>query len=327
VPIHKRVARAFEDRPTGSISVDTARPVTIVADERNNALLVRSSYRLFQRIRDAVKVLDVPLSQVVIEATILEVKITDALKYGVQWYLAGNGFTLRNSSSSTVSDSGLTGLVATAEQLASGISVTAVIDALDDVTDVSVVSSPYLTVMDRKTARLVVGDQIPFTTTSQTVSNDGESVINQNIEIKDTGVILEVQPVIRADNSIELHIVQELSSAELAASLSTLTPTVTTRQITSDIMVYSGRTVLLGGLIQDRKDEQKTGIPLLRQAPVVGKLFEQTSTTDTRTEVIVLITPRVARKSGEIERITEQLRQHLRLSGTFPDRPADEAAD
>jgi general secretion pathway protein D len=152
-------------------------------------------------------------------------------------------------------------------------------------------------------------------------------VINQNIEIKDTGVILEVQPVIRADNSIELHIVQELSSAELAASLSTLTPTVTTRQITSDIMVYSGRTVLLGGLIQDRKDEQKTGIPLLRQAPVVGKLFEQTSTTDTRTEVIVLITPRVARKSGEIERITEQLRQHLRLSGTFPDRPADEAAD
>lgn len=316
-----RVAQAFGQRQAATISVDSGGAVSIVADERNNALLVRSSYRIFKRIREAVQVLDVPLSQVVIEATILEVTITDALKYGVQWYLAGSGFTLRNSSTSTVGDTDLTGLVATVEQLASGISVTAVIDALDDVTDVTVVSSPYLTVMDRKTARLVVGDQIPFSTKSQASSDDGTVTVTQEIETRDTGVVLEVQPIIRADNSIELRIVQELSSAELTSGVVNLTPTVSTRQITSEVMVYSGRTVLLGGLIQDRKDDIVTGIPLLREAPVVGKLFEQRSTTDTRTEVVVLITPRVARKSSEIERITEQLSRHLNLSGPYPSAP------
>src|SRR5690606_6352147 len=104
-----------------------------------------------------------------------------------------------------------------------------------------------------KTARLQVGDQIPFATTSQTASGSGDVAVTQEISTRDTGVILEVTPIVRGDNSIELTIRQEVSTPTTTSV--TLTPTVTTRQISSDIMVYSGRTVLLGGLIQDRQDD------------------------------------------------------------------------
>jgi general secretion pathway protein D len=320
--ISSRVAQAFDERPESRISIDSSVEISIVADERNNVLLVRSSYRNFKRIREAVRTLDVPLSQVVIEATILEVKITDALRYGVQWFLSGNGFTMRSSNSNSQEDQGLSGLAATVEQLVSGVSVNAVIDALDDVTEVSVISTPYLTVMNQKTARLVVGDQIPFSTKSQSASSDGDVAVTQEISIKDTGVIMEVQPIIRANNSIELHIVNELSSAELQSGEVNLTPTITTRQITSDIIVHSGHTVLLGGLIQDRTEQQKTGIPLLRKTPIIGRLFEQTNNSDIRTEVVVLITPRVARSSSEIEQITNTLRHHMNLPQPYSGVPA-----
>lgn len=308
-----RIEQAFEERPEGRIAVDSSDTISIVADERNNVLLVRSSYRNFKRIREAVRTLDVPLSQVVIEATIIEVKITEELKYGVQWFLSGTGFTVRSSQSASTADPGLAGFAATVQQLYSGISVNAVIEALDDVTDVSVISSPYLTVLNQKTARLVVGDQIPFATRSQSSNNNGNVTVTQDVEIKDTGVILEVKPVIRANNAVELRVAQELSSAEQQAGGSNLTPTITTRQITSDIVVQSGRTVLLGGLIQERTVQQKSGVPLLRKAPLIGRLFEQTANTDLRTEVVVMITPRVARTTSQIERITDQLRHHLNL--------------
>ncbi len=317
----ERVADAFDEPAVTTISVDSSAP-SIIPDTRNNTLLVRSSYRVYKRIRETVQLLDVPLGQVVIEATILEVKVTDALKYGVQWYLSGNGFTVRNSPGAGVGDSGLTGFVASVEQLASGVTVNAVIDALDDVTEVSVVSSPYLTVLDRKTARLVVGDQIPFATKSQTTSSSDDNMVNVTNEIvtRDTGVVLEVLPVIRGDNSIELRIQQEISTPVLTSGAPNLTPTVTTRQITSDVLVYSGRTVLLGGLIQDRTDANATGVPILRDAPFLGKLFEQNSRSDARTEVIVLITPRVSRQAGEVEQITDLLRNHMKI-GASPNHP------
>lgn len=169
------------------------------------------------------------------------------------------------------------------------------------------VSSPYLTVLDGETARLVIGDQIPFATTSQTSSNSGNVTVTQKIEILDTGVVLEITPRIHGNNSVNLNIVQSVSAPVAAASNQGLTPIISTRDITSRILAQSGRTILLGGLIQDRLEKQEDGVPRASKLPVVGGLFRQNRNSASRTELLVLITPRVVRGSSEIENITRLL--------------------
>jgi len=254
--------------------------VSIVAEKRNNTLLIYSTYAVFRRIREVVRTLDVPQAQVVIEATVAEVELKDELGYGVQWYLSGMGFTAHsaNPPGPQPLDPGIGG-VAVLQRSIAGFDTKVVLDALQTVTKVKVISSPYLTVMDGKSARLVIGDQIPFAVASQTQSQPDNStqpvILTQEIETKDTGVILEITPSIRANNSVLLNINQEVSKASESAVKGNLTPIISKRNVTSDIVVQSGRTAILGGLIEDRTDEVETGVPILRKVPVLGNLFKQ----------------------------------------------------
>jgi general secretion pathway protein D len=170
-------------------------------------------------------------------------------------------------------------------------------------------------VMDGKSARLVIGDQIPFAVASQTQTQPDNStqpvILTQEIETRDTGVILEITPSIRANNSVLLSINQEVSKASASAEKGNLTPIISKRNVTSDIVVQSGRTALLGGLIEDRTDEIETGVPILRKVPVFGNLFKQNTDHVRRFELLVMITPRVVRRSSEIENITRMLREQI----------------
>ncbi len=290
--------------------------VSIVAEKRNNTLLVYSTYAVFRRIREVVRTLDVPQAQVVIEATVAEVELKDQLGYGVQWYLSGMGFTAHNSSAPGPQpvESGIGG-VAILNRAIAGFDTKVVLDALQSVTKVKVISSPYLTVMDGKSARLVIGDQIPFAVASQTQTQPNNStqpvILTQEIETRDTGVILEITPSIRANNSVLLNINQEVSKASASAEKGNLTPIISKRNVTSDIVVQSGRTAILGGLIEDRTDEIESGVPVLRKVPVFGNLFKQNTDHVRRFELLVMITPRVVRRSSEIENITRMLREQI----------------
>ncbi len=317
--VQGREAAGVSDTDTVSraatVSIGNA-SISIIADERNNALLIYSSYKAFKHIKDVVAVLDLPLSQVVIEATIVEVEINDSLQYGVQAFLQGNSFTVR--SSSVAEDPVTTGGVATISPQFLGripglgpVTLEMVLTALSKVTNVKVISSPYLTVLDGKSARLVIGDEVPFATRSQSATNDGEVTVTNQVETRDTGIIMAVSPKVRADNSLLLNISQEVSSAAETAETGDLTPIVSTREISSDISVQSGRTVVLGGLIQEKKNITEVGIPVLKEIPLVGELFKQTTDDNERKELLVLITPRVIRRSSQIERITELLRSQM----------------
>ncbi|KZL02094.1 Type II secretion system protein D precursor [Pseudovibrio sp. Ad5] len=302
--------KLFDDiAETRGAKVAVAKKVGIVADSRNNALLVNSTYKEFKHIRDVVQALDLPLSQVVIEATIAEVNINDNLSYGVQWYLSKGNFaggvgTVAEGASRPASAGGALSL--------NTVGVDVVLKALQNITKVKVISSPYLTVLDGRKARLVIGDQVPFASRSQSSSNDGNVTVTNEVDVKDTGIVLQVEPNIRSNNSVLLQIQQEVSNVVQNKTESSLTPTIATRTINSDIVVESGRTILLGGLIQERKEKGESGVPILRKIPVFGELFKDNTTNDTkRTELLVMITPRVVRKQSELQNITQKLRREL----------------
>lgn len=308
IPAQQAAADAVPSA-AGNTALDTEEPISIAPDERNNALLVHSTYKQFKRIRDVVEALDVPLAQVVIEATIVEVSLNNKLKYGVQAFLSSHGVDLRSSQTSAIGDGGEAGGVAAFRlNTVGGTSVAVVLEALQTVTKFKVISSPYLTVLDGKTARLSVGDQIPFLTQQTNASETGTTTTTNAIEIRDVGIILEVTPNIRADNSVILNVQQEVSSTKTTGAGETLTPVISQRAINSDVVVQSGKTVLLGGLIQDRSDKVVSGVPGLSTMPVVGGLFRQTDQVKERTELLVMITPRVIRSAFQLDHLTRLLK-------------------
>ncbi len=303
-PSEAEFAKAANSSPAG---------VSIVPDGRNNALLVYSTFDQFKRIREVVTALDLPLAQVVIEATIVEVTLNNNLSFGVQAFLNKNGTILRSARTQAPTDSNLAGFFGQFTSSIGGFTVDVVLEALESVTDVRIISSPYLTVLDGSSARLSIGDEIPFLTSSTDAESDGTVTTTNEIEIRETGVILDVTPSIGADNAVILNIVQEVSSvAPGGGETIDLTPVIRQRRITSEIVVQSGRTALLGGLIQDSQTDVKTRVPVVSNIPVVGELFKQTQNDIARNELLVMITPRVVRKPSQLDNITRQLREKLR---------------
>lgn len=279
-------------------------PVQITANTRNNALMVRSTYSDFKRINDVIRVLDTPQAQVVIEATIVEVTINDALQYGVQAFLETNGVSLRSSRTISATDSGGAGFSAI---LGKDKNRQLVLSALQSATNVKVISSPYLTVTNGSLGRLAVGDQIPYVIASQTSNSGGDVVVTQEVQAKDVGVILEVEPTISPSNGVTLDISQEISSAASIDTAAGANPVVSQRSVRSQVNVQSGDTILLGGLIQERSENNESGVPVLRKIPVIGHAFNQTENTQVRTELLILLTPRVARNTNQLTDLTRQL--------------------
>ena len=302
------VAARAADAAT-SLVFEGQQEVRIIADEANNALVVLATPGDFRMVEAALTKLDIPPLQVLIEATIAEIGLTDQLRYGVQWFF--------KEASSTVTLSGFeSGAVNSVfpgfSYVLSATDIRVVLNALDEVTDVKVVSSPQLMVLDNRTARIQVGDQVPIVTQqAQSVTDEGTPLVN-TVEQRDTGVILSVTPRVNAGGLVIMDIEQEVSDVIETTSSGIDSPTIQTRKITSSIAVQSGETVALGGLIRDRNVKTKVGLPILHRIPIIGSLFGTTEESVVRTELLVLLTPRVAGTQGEARAITQELRQRMR---------------
>lgn len=292
----------------------------IVADSRNNAVVIVGSEAEFRLVEATLRQIDILPLQVLIEATIAEVTLNDDLQYGLQWAFA-NG-----DARGVLSNSPLGGVAPTFPGfnfIFDTADVRVVLNALSEVTDVNVVSSPQLMVLDNQPARLQVGDQVPVQI-GQTIT-DGGAQFNA-IEYIDTGVILEVTPRVNASGLVTLEISQEVSDAVITSSSALNSPTIQQRAIRSIVSVQSGDTIALGGLIRERASDGGSGLPVLRDIPILGAAFGTTDRQFDRTELLVLITPRVVRGPGEARAVTEELRRRLTtLDGAFapaaPKRP------
>jgi general secretion pathway protein D len=185
------------------------------------------------------------------------------------------------------------------------------LNALKAVTDLKVISSPQLMVLDNQSATLQIGDQVPIETQRAVSVTDPEAPLVSTVQYRDTGVILEVTPRVNSSGLVVLDIVQEVSDVARTL-LPTTTPTIRQRKIKSTVAVHSGETIALGGLIRDSHEVDTFGVPLLSEIPYLGNLFKTTSDTTVRTELLVLITPRVVRDRSEAAAVTDELRNRLR---------------
>jgi general secretion pathway protein D len=311
---------ASETRRASSSQVELSAAVNIVADPVNNSLLVKANPRDYRKILDALKQLDILPLQVLVEATIVEVKLTGSLRYGIQWqFFTGGKDGYDHQTLLTQSDQG------GAPQIFPGFNwsvilspdtIRSTLSALASNGLVNVLSSPSVMVLDNQEAKIQVGEQVPVATAQQQGTTVTDRIVNQ-IEYRDIGVMLTVKPKVTPGGLVQMEIEQEVSTvAKETGALNS--PTFRTRNITSHVAVRSNQAVVLGGLIQNTRENGKSGIPGMYRVPVVGALFGETNRSAERTELVVILTPRVIASDGDIETVTATFRNKVKnLQGKF----------
>jgi general secretion pathway protein D len=193
---------------------------------------------------------------------------------------------------------------------------------------VNVISSPKLLVLNNHEAQLQVGDQVPIATQSAVSSIGENSPIVNTVQLLDTGVILRVTPRVNKNGLVLLDIAQEVSDVVPTTTSSINSPTIQQRKMSSSIAVHDGETIAMGGLIRDSRSKTRSGIPLLRRIPLLGTLFGSVDNNRTRTELVVLLTPRVIRSRVEAAGMMEELQDQFRtLHKTLPEWKAAAGAN
>ena len=293
-------------------SVELGGGLRVVADELNNAILVYGTPAQFERVEVALRRLDMPAIQVLIEASIVEVTLTDETAYGVQWMFSealSNGKTgtsVLSTKAGGVLGSPLAGFSYT---LSNALGVRAVLNALATKALVKVISSPSLLVLDNHVASITVGNQQPIRS-AETITAGGN--VSTSIQYKDTGVALSVLPTVNAGDIVTMQISQAVTDVGPVDDLATGQRSFLQRQISSKVAVRSGETIVLGGLIRDNGTDGSSGIPLLHEIPIFGALFGQKTKSLNRTELLVIITPRVVRSDQDARDISRDLRIRMK---------------
>lgn len=283
-----------------------------VSDDARNLLITRATPAAYEMVTATLSTLDVEAVQVAIEVTIAEVTLNDDLQYGVRWAFE-NG-TLGSISVGDVAAETLTGGFS---YLFSGSRGRVALSALVERTDVRVLSSPTVMVLDNQRARLQVGDEVPVLTRLAQSSGDPDAPIVTEVARRQTGVILEVRPLVQAGGVVRMEVRQEVSAA-FPAGAGGGDVAIQQREVESVVVVGSGETLVLGGLIRDVKEVGNEGIPVLSDLPFVGALFGERRKNATRTELLILITPRIIQGATAAQEVTNALRK--RFAAIYGDR-------
>ncbi len=304
-----RTGAAAEGGADTAITIMGEEQMRIIADETTNALVILATPADYEMLLSAIEKLDIVPLQVLVEATIAEVTLNDDLRYGVQWFLdtkAGE-FTF-----SVLEDGAVSSIFPGFSYLLRVADSRIVVNALEEVTDVKVISSPSLMVLDNKTARLQVGDEVPIATQSRVSSTDADAPIVNSIQFVDTGVILSITPRVNAGGLVLMDIEQEVSDAVETTTSGIDSPTIQQRRVLSSVAVQSGETIALGGLIREFKSDTTFAVPILSKIPLIGALFRDVTDDLFRTELLVLITPKAVSSMREARAVTKELRSRIR---------------
>ncbi len=329
-PQHSSVSSGNSDAKVANVG-----DVRIVADEANNSLIIVATAQEYEIIRPIVNQLDVMPLQVLVDATIVEVTLTDSLKYGLQWYFNHNngGENAINSNGlGTLSTSTLASAAASAAKGGFGYSflsksddIGAILNAQASNNNVNVISSPSLMVLNNQEASIQVGEEISLTTgalgvngltgnAGSTINGSNTTALTQNQQRK-TGVKLKIKPRVNANGLVTMDVTQSVEDVADSIKNGEVNPRISTREIDSTIVVQSGESIVLGGLIKDKNTKGEGGIPLLHEIPLIGPLFGNKNNEDNKIELVVLITPRVIKSRQDAGLITDEFKR--KLSGIY----------
>jgi general secretion pathway protein D len=277
--------------------------IKVTADPGANKLVIWATKKEYSLIDQALRRLDTPLSQVYVETTIAEVRLGGELRHGVRWFLEAGGLSAGYSDASN-------GAVAPsfpgfnfAFQVPQA---ELVISALESHTNVRIVSTPQLTVVDRETATIQVGDQVPIITKSVQDASSGRPVIANDVTFRDTGVILKVTPQIRSSGEVLLDIAQEVSRVVPTTSSQIDSPTISQRKVESTVLVPDGTAIVLAGLMSSNGEESQGGLPGTK-GTLLESIFGSKKEAVSRTELIIIIRPMIIRDRSDLRDVAAEV--------------------
>jgi len=287
----------------------------IVADKSTNTLIIKATPIEFEVIKSLLRELDVVPKQVLIEMVIAEVSLGQGLQYGVEGLLKG----FLDSTSFTIGTSfGLAPQAQTLQGFTTIIfnknnDIRGILNFLASKTSLKVLSAPHILVKDNEEAKIEVGAEVPILTQQVVPITGGTLNVQNTVQYRTTGVILRVRPIVSADNSVTLKITQEVSDAVKNTIQPELTsPLITKRSASTTLILRNDQVGLLGGIIQNRLQRQKSGVPLLADIPGLGILFSNESTSSSNTELILLIKAHVISTPEEEKSAKESFESKLK---------------
>jgi general secretion pathway protein D len=313
--------------------------VTIQADKTLNAIVLRADPSDMNELLNIVQRLDTPRSQVLIEAAIVEISLTDNKSFSVE----SAGLDARGKSVPLISTSlggslnsvlgslanqdgnvgqnALAGIssitqptVAAAKVDIDGVSFGAVISALASLENANLLSTPSIVTLDNTEAKILVGQEVPFRSGSFTTSSDGANNPFTTVTREDVGIELTVTPHVYDTDEVRMEVAQNISNVlNNTVSNSTFADVVTSkRSIETTVLAASGETIVLGGLIQDDTNDSQRKVPVLGDIPVLGNLFKSKSKRQTKTNLVVFLRPTVIDSAGTAKALTD-----LKLNGIW----------
>lgn len=297
------------------------RSSAVVVDKSTNMIIFQASQDEYPQITMLLQTLDRPTKTALIEVTVAELQLDDSNQLGVEWLATkalSSGAQVTGGTSGGLS-LGTGGLVV--KVLDTAGSVRATLNALASDNKATVLSSPRLLARNGETASIQVGDEVPIITSSTTSTTT--TAVTQSIQYRNTGVVLKIKPVIHSGDQVDLDVSQEVSSARTTTTGVSSSPTFASRKVDTKVSLRNGTTMLLGGLISSEATNTNAGVPLLKDIPLVGTLFNNKTNSVGRRELIVLITPYVINDDHEAESLTQAFRKML---GPWAGRVGDGAA-
>ncbi len=291
---------------------------TVVPHGPSNSLLIRTSPPNFPLLQETVQSLDTRPAQVLLEVTVAEVTLGTGDQFGVDWRSTGGSTTISSGNPEAADSSSLRDFAVRVVTLRNA-NVRAILRALSTRSQVKVLSTPSVVATNNRESRILVGSRVPFIASTR-LGND--VAIDRNVQYEDVGTSLTIIPTINDDDYISVQILQEVSSLTTQTIQSALNaPVISTREASTRAVIRDGQTVVIAGLIGTSTEDTESGIPFLKDIPILGNLFKRKSVTRNRTEVAIFVTPYLVRSDEDADALRERIRERMNreVPGAVPD--------
>ncbi len=281
----------------------------IVPDEATNALLVRAQPEDWEILRQSIEALDLRPLQVLIEVLIAEVRHTKDFQLGVSGRL-GDDSTKAGNATSAILRGTSAGDFAMRVMRVGRIDVDVALSALSSSGEVRIISRPVLLAQNNQEARILIGSERPFVQVFRSLPTDA-AVRDQVVQYRDVGTQLTLTPTINDDGYVNLQLAQQISNA--TAEVQFGAPVISTREASTHLFVRDGQTAVIGGLVDREEDHTRSGIPFLKDLPLVGGLFGSTTRSEVRSELFLFLTPHIVVTDEDVDRVREGVQRRTDL--------------